>query len=41
MFTSLINFFYGSKYTDSLVMFRAWKTEIFKELDLDKEESSE
>ncbi|MDO8748068.1 MAG: glycosyltransferase family 2 protein [Candidatus Omnitrophota bacterium] len=39
MFTSLINFFYGSKYTDSLVMFRAWKTEIFKELDLDKEES--
>lgn len=39
MFTSLINLIHGSKYTDAMVMFRAWKTNIFKELDLHKEES--
>jgi len=39
MFTFLINLFYGSKYTDAMVMYRAWRTEIFKELDLDKEKS--
>ncbi|MEW6482919.1 MAG: glycosyltransferase family 2 protein [bacterium] len=39
MFTSLINLIYRAKYTDAIVMFRAWKREIFKELDLDKEET--
>lgn len=38
-FTSLINFLYGAKYTDVMVMFRAWKKEIFYTLDLDKDES--
>lgn len=28
MFTALINLFFGGRYTDSLVMFRAWKREI-------------
>lgn len=39
MFTSLINFIFKSKYTDAMVMFRAWRKNIFKELDLDKEGS--
>ncbi|MEW6679489.1 MAG: glycosyltransferase family 2 protein [bacterium] len=39
MFTSLINLIYRAKYTDIMVIFRAWKKEIFKELDLDKEET--
>ncbi len=39
MFTRLINFIYRVKYTDAMVMFRAWKKEVFKELDLDKEAS--
>ena len=37
--TNLINFIYGSRYTDAMVMFRAWKTDLFRELDLHKEES--
>lgn len=39
MFTFLINLLHGAKYTDAMVMFRAWRLEIFKTLDLDKEES--
>ena len=39
MFTSLINLLHGSHYTDAMVIFRAWKTKIFRELDLDKERS--
>jgi glycosyltransferase involved in cell wall biosynthesis len=39
MFTTLIDILYGAKYTDAMVMFRAWKKEIFRQLDLDKEES--
>ncbi len=39
MFTSLINLFHGAKYTDAMVMFRAYKTKLLRELDLDKEES--
>jgi len=39
MFTAVINFLFGSRYTDSLVMFRAWKKEIFQQLDLHKEKS--
>ena len=35
--TSLINLLYGTKYSDALVMFRAWKKEIFYTLDLDKD----
>lgn len=38
-FTNLINLFYGSRYTDSFVMFRAWRKDIFYKLDLDKDES--
>jgi glycosyltransferase involved in cell wall biosynthesis len=39
MFTRLINLLYRAGYTDALVMFRAWRKEVFKELDLDKEAS--
>ena len=39
LFTSLINLLYKAHYTDAMVMFRAWKKNIFKELDLDKEGS--
>lgn len=39
MFVSLINFLYRSKYSDALVMFRAWRKEIFYTLDLDRDAS--
>jgi glycosyltransferase involved in cell wall biosynthesis len=39
MFTFLINLLYRAKYTDSFVMFRAWKKEIFYALDLHKDDS--
>ena len=39
LFTTAINFFHGGKYTDAMVMFRAWRKELISELDLDKEES--
>ena len=39
LFTNLINLLYKAHYTDAMVMFRAWKKNIFKELDLDKEGS--
>ena len=39
LFTSLINLLHGSRYTDAMVIYRAWKREVFNELDLDKEES--
>lgn len=39
LFTSLINLFYGSRYTDAMVMFRAWKKQVFFDLDLDKDAS--
>ena len=35
LFTQLINFFFGAHYTDSLVMFRAWKREIAEDFKLD------
>lgn len=38
-FTGSINFFHGSKYTDALVIYRAYRKSLFYELDLDKEES--
>jgi glycosyltransferase involved in cell wall biosynthesis len=39
LFTSTINLLHGARYTDAMVIFRAWKKSIFKELDLDKERS--
>lgn len=33
LFTKLINIFFGAHYTDTLVMFRAWKKDIFKNLE--------
>jgi len=38
-FTFIINLFFRSRYTDSMVMFRAWKKNVFFDLDLDKEKS--
>ena len=39
LFTSLINLLYRSKYTDAMVMFRAYKTGLIKTLDIDKDSS--
>lgn len=39
LFTKTINLLYGSHYSDSLVMYRAWKKSVFYALDLDKNES--
>lgn len=39
MFTRLINLLHGGHYTDAMVMYRAYKTELFTALDLHKEES--
>ncbi len=38
-FTKSINLFHGGKYTDAMVMFRAYRTSLFYDLDLHKEES--
>jgi glycosyltransferase involved in cell wall biosynthesis len=37
--TGLINFLFRSKYTDAQVMFRAWKKQLFYDLELHKEAS--
>lgn len=37
MFTKLINLLFGSKYTDTLVMFRAYKKELIHALELDRD----
>ena len=39
LFNKAINTVHGAKYTDCMVMFRAWKTPIFTALDLHKEEA--
>lgn len=39
MFTNLINLIYRSKYTDAMVMFRAYKADLPGLLDLDKDSS--
>ncbi|MFC1809827.1 glycosyltransferase family 2 protein [Candidatus Omnitrophota bacterium] len=39
LFTTTINMLHGGNYTDAMVMFRAWKKNIFYDLDLDKDES--
>ena len=41
MFTNIINLLFRSKYTDAFVMFRAWKKDIFCDLDLHKDSSYE
>lgn len=41
MFTTFINIFHGAKYTDAMVIYRAYHTKLIKELDLDKDESFE
>jgi len=37
MFTSLVNLLYGAHYTDAMVIYRAYKTKIIYDLDLDKD----
>lgn len=39
VFTRLINLLHGSDYTDAMVMFRAYRTRLFSELGLDREEA--
>lgn len=39
LFTSLINLLYRSHYTDAMVMYRIYKTELLKTLDIDKDSS--
>ena len=39
LFTTSINGFHGGHYTDAMVIFRAYRTNLFYELDLDKEAS--
>lgn len=39
MFTTFINFFHGAHYTNAMVMFRAFKTQLIYDLDLHKDES--
>ena len=39
MFTTFINLLHGSRYTDAMVMFRAWKKQVYYNLDLDKDSS--
>ena len=39
MFTTFINLFHGAHYTDAMVMFRAFKTQMIYDLELDKDKS--
>ncbi len=39
MFTTLINFLHRGHYTDAMGIYRAYRTNLFRELDLHKEES--
>ncbi len=39
LFTNLISLIHGAKYTDAMVIYRAYKTSLIKGLDLDKDES--
>ena len=38
LFTASINLFHGATYTDAMVMYRGYKTNLLTDLDLDKEE---
>jgi glycosyltransferase involved in cell wall biosynthesis len=40
MFTTLINCLHGGHYTDAMGIYRAYRTRLFNELDLHKEESN-
>lgn len=39
LFTNTVNFLFGAKYTDAMVMYRAFKKQLIYDLDLDEEES--
>lgn len=39
LFTSVINILHGSRYTDAMVMFRAYKKELIEKLELNKDSS--
>jgi glycosyltransferase involved in cell wall biosynthesis len=39
LFTSTVNFLHGGNYTDVMVLYRAYKTQMIYDLDLDKDES--
>jgi len=39
LFTTTINLLHGGKFTDAMVMFRAYKTRMIQDLDLDKDAS--
>jgi glycosyltransferase involved in cell wall biosynthesis len=41
LFTTFINVFHRAKYTDAMVIYRAYATKLIKELDLDKDSSFE
>ena len=41
LFTTMINLLHGSNYTDAMVMYRAFKTNLIYDLDLDKDSSYE
>lgn len=38
MFTKMLNFLYGAHYTDAIGIYRAYKTKIIYDLDLDKDD---
>ncbi len=37
LFTSIINFLFGGKYTDAMVIYRAWKKDVITRLEINKE----
>jgi len=39
LFTGTVNLLFGSKYTDAMVMYRAYRKDLIKKLDLDKDET--
>lgn len=39
LFTTTINLLHGANYTDAMVMYRAYRTSLIKELDIDKDSS--
>ena len=39
LFTRLINLFHGGRYTDAMVIYRAYKKSLISQLDLDKDKS--
>lgn len=39
LFTSMINLLHGGHYTDAMVIYRAWRKNVFFDLDLDKDAS--